>query len=74
MGSEDFQDLASPHPAAKILHVRIGCGPADVAEKIRQGQRPAPNHNPKFQVELPAIAAGTKADVMVLMEFLKKAP
>ena len=27
MGSEDFQDLASPHPAAKILHVRIGCGP-----------------------------------------------
>jgi amidohydrolase len=72
MGSEDFQDLASPHPTTKILHVRIGCGPPDVAEQIKQGHQPAPNHNAKFKVELPAIAAGTKADSMVLMEFLKK--
>jgi hippurate hydrolase len=72
MGSEDFQDLASPHPSAKILHVRIGCGPATVVEDIQQGKRPAPNHNAKFKVELPAIAAGTKADAMVLLEFLKK--
>lgn len=72
MGSEDFQDLASPHPTTKILHVRIGCGPADVAEQIKAGNRPAPNHNAKFKVELPAIAAGTKADAMVLLEFLKR--
>lgn len=72
MGSEDFQDLASPHPAAKILHVRIGCGPPDVAEQIKKGNRPPPNHNAKFKVELPAIAAGCKADAMVLLEFLKK--
>jgi hippurate hydrolase len=72
MGSEDFQDLASPHPSAKILHVRIGCGPATVVEDIQQGKRPAPNHNAKFKVELPAIAAGTKSDAMVLLEFLKK--
>ena len=72
MGSEDFQDLASPHPTTKILHVRIGCGPADVQEQIKQGNRPAPGHNSKFKVELPTIAAGTKADVMVLLEFLKK--
>jgi amidohydrolase len=72
MGSEDFQDLASPHPTTKILHIRIGCGPPDVLDQIKKGNRPAPNHNPKFKVELPAIAAGTKADVMVLMEFLKK--
>jgi amidohydrolase len=72
MGSEDFQDLASPHPTTKILHVRIGCGPADVVENLKKGIRPAPNHNAKFKVELPTIAAGTKADVMVLMEFLKK--
>jgi amidohydrolase len=72
MGSEDFQDLASPHPTTKILHVRIGCGPPDVAEQIKRGNRPAPNHNAKFKVEPPTIAAGTKADVMVLMEFLKK--
>jgi hippurate hydrolase len=72
MGSEDFQDLASPHPTAKILHVRIGCGPQNVTEDIKRGNRPAPNHNPKFKVELPAIAAGTKADALVLLEFLKK--
>jgi hippurate hydrolase len=72
MGSEDFQDLASPHPTAKILHVRIGCGPATVVEDIKAGRRPAPNHNARFKVELPAIAAGTKADTLVLLEFLKK--
>jgi hippurate hydrolase len=72
MGSEDFQDLASPHPTTKILHVRIGCGPADLAEQLRQGNKPAPGHNAHFKVELPTIAAGTKADAMVLLEFLRK--
>ena len=72
MGSEDFQDLASPHPTTKILHVRIGCGPKDLAEQIKQGNPPAPGHNSKFRVELPTIAAGTKADTMVLLEFLRK--
>ena len=72
MGSEDFQDLASPHPTTKILHVRIGCGPRDLEEQIKQGNRPASGHNAKFKVELPTIAAGTKADVCVLLEFLKK--
>jgi amidohydrolase len=72
MGSEDFQDLASPHPTTKILYVRIGCGPRDLDEQIKLGNRPAPGHNPKFKVELPTIAAGTKADVLVLMEFLKR--
>jgi hippurate hydrolase len=74
MGSEDFQDLASPHPTTKILHIRIGCGPPDLddlEEQIKRGNRPAPGHNSKFRVELPTIAAGTKADVMVLMEFLR---
>src|SRR5262245_28406494 len=72
MGSEDFQDLASPHPATKILHIRIGCGPPTVEEDVKKGIRPAANHNSKFKVELPAIAAGTKADGMVLLEFLRK--
>jgi hippurate hydrolase len=72
MGSEDFQDLASPHPTTKILHVRIGCGPIDVAEQIKKGNPPAPGHNSKFKCELPTIGAGTKADAMVLLEFLKK--
>src|SRR5205085_296851 len=72
MGSEDFQDLASPYPETKILFIGIGCGPADVLEKLKKGIRPALNHNPGFRVELPAIAAGTRADAMVLLEFLKK--
>jgi amidohydrolase len=72
MGSEDFQDLASPHPTTKILHVRIGCGPLTVDEDLKKGLRPALNHNAKFKVELPAIAAGTKADSLVLLEFLRK--
>jgi amidohydrolase len=74
MGSEDFQDLASPHPTTKVLHVRIGCGPADLAERKKNGKSPAPGHNSKFKVELPAIAAGTKTDALVLLEFLKKSP
>jgi amidohydrolase len=72
MGSEDFQNLAAPHPTTKILLIWVGCGPADVLEAMKKGIMPAANHNPKFQVELPAIAAGTKADAMVLLEFLKK--
>jgi hippurate hydrolase len=72
MGSEDFQYLAAPHPSAKILFVQIGCGPADVAESVKKGVLPAMNHNPKFKVELPAIAAGVKADALMLLEFLKK--
>jgi hippurate hydrolase len=72
MGSEDFQDLASPHPTTKILHVRIGCGPVDVEQQKKRGNPPAPGHNSKFKVELPTIAAGTKTDAMVLLEFLGK--
>ncbi|MBW8884322.1 MAG: amidohydrolase, partial [Planctomycetia bacterium] len=72
MGSEDFQDLASPHPTTKILHIRIGCGPPDALELHKKGIDPTPSHSSKFKVELPALAAGSKADIMVLLEFLKK--
>ena len=73
MGSEDFQELAAPQPSAKILFVQIGCGPADVLEIAKRGHPSRPlNHNSKFMVELPTIAAGTKADAMMLLGFLKK--
>jgi len=72
MGSEDFQNLATPHPTTKILFVEIGCGPADVIESMKKGNLPAANHNPMFKVELPAIAAGTKTNAGILLEFLKK--
>jgi hippurate hydrolase len=71
MGSEDFQNLAVPHPTTKILLIWVGCGPADVLESAMQGALPAINHNPMFKVELPAIAAGTMADAMAVLEFLK---
>ena len=72
MASEDFQDLAAPHPTTKILFIQIGCGPADVLADMKKGVMPAANHNPKFKVELPTIAAGTKANVAVLLDALKK--
>jgi amidohydrolase len=72
MGSEDFQLLAEPYPETKILWISIGCGPADLDELAKKGIRPAGNHNPNFKVELPAIAAGTKANAIVLLEMMKK--
>jgi len=72
MGSEDFQKLAAPHPTTKILLVWIGCGPANVLQAMKKGEMPAANHNPKFKVELPAIAAGTRANAGILLEFLQK--
>jgi amidohydrolase len=72
MGSEDFQLLAEPYPETKILFISIGCGPADLEEQAKKGNRPAGNHNPNFKVELPAIASGMKANAMVLLEMLKK--
>jgi hippurate hydrolase len=72
MGSEDFQNLAAPHPTTRILLIWVGCGPAGVVEDMKKGVMPAANHNPRFQVELPAIAAGTKANTGVLLELLKK--
>jgi len=72
MGSEDFHDLARPFPNTRIVWIEIGCGPADVVENLQKGIRPASNHNPAFKVELPAIAAGTKANAMVVLDLLTK--
>jgi hippurate hydrolase len=72
MGSEDFHNLAAPFPTTKILFIWIGCGPADVLQAKKKGIMPAANHNPKFKVELSAIASGTKANAAVLLELLKK--
>ena len=72
MGSEDFQNLARPHPETKILLIWVGCGPANVLEALKRGEMPAANHNPMFKVELPAIATGARANAGVLLELLKK--
>jgi hypothetical protein len=54
------------------MYIEIGSGPAEVVEKLKQGIMRAPDHRPAFKVELPAIAAGTKANAMVVLELLKK--
>jgi amidohydrolase len=76
MGSEDFQMLGEPIEGVKILHMEVGVAkPEVVSGFLQQGSTPAyMNHHPKFQVELPAIAAGVKANSAVLLELLKKAP
>lgn len=74
MGSEDFQMLADPIKDVKILHMEVGVAKPDVLKAfMEKGTMPAyMNHHPKFQVELPAIAAGVKANAAVLLELLKK--
>ncbi len=74
MGSEDFQMLGDPIKGVKLLHMEVGVAKPDVAKGfLEKGTMPAyMNHHPKFQVELPAIAAGVKANAAVLLELLKK--
>jgi hippurate hydrolase len=76
MGSEDFQMLGDPVKGVKILHLEVGVAKPEVLKAyLENGTMPAyMNHHPKFQVELPAIAAGVKANAAVLLELLKKAP
>jgi hippurate hydrolase len=74
MGSEDFQMLGDPIKDVKILHMEVGVAKPEVLEGFtKNGTMPAyMNHHPKFQVELPAIATGVKANSAVLLELLKK--
>jgi amidohydrolase len=74
MGSEDFQMLGDPIKGVKILHMEVGVAKPEVVKAfMEKGTMPAYiNHHPKFQVELPAIAAGVKANAAVLLELLKK--
>lgn len=75
MGSEDFQMPGDPIKGVKILHMEVGVAKPEVLKGfMEKGTMPAyMNHHPKFQVELPAIAAGVKANSAVLLELLKKA-
>ncbi len=74
MGSEDFQMLGDPIKGVKILHMEVGVAKPEVLKAFMEKGTMPPymNHHPKFQVELPAIAAGVKANAAVLLELLKK--
>ncbi len=74
MGSEDFQMLGDPIEGIKILHMEVGVAKPDVIQGFLEkgAMPPFMNHHPKFQVELPAIATGVKANSAVLLELLKR--
>ena len=73
-GSEDFQMLGDPVKGVKIVHMEVGVAKPEVlAAFMKSGAMPPyMNHHPKFQVELPAIAAGVKANAAVLLVLLAK--
>jgi amidohydrolase len=74
MGSEDFPNLKGPHKDVKLAWIEVGCAPSDLLDEARRAGRVAPyvNHNPRFFVDLPAIATGTKACSMVLLDLLQR--
>jgi amidohydrolase len=76
MGSEDFQMLGDPVEGVKILHMEVGVAKPEVLKAFLEkgAMPPFMNHHPKFQVELPAIAAGVKANSAILLELLRKLP
>ena len=74
MGSEDLQMQGDPVKGVKIVHMEVGVATPEVlAAFMKSGAMPPyMNHHPKFQVELPAIAAGVKANAAVLLVLLAK--
>ena len=56
------------------LHMEVGVAKPEVLVAFMKSGAMPPymNHHPKFQVELPAIAAGVKANAAVLLVLLAK--
>jgi hippurate hydrolase len=73
MGSEDFQMLAGPYPDTRILYIEVGSGKADVfTNYVDKGILPVLNHNPRYQLEKPAIATATIGLTAVVIAFLQE--
>jgi len=73
MGSEDFQMLATPYPDTRILYIEVGSGKADVfSNYVDKGILPFLNHNPRYQLEKPTIAAATVGLTAAVMAFMPK--
>lgn len=74
MGSEDFQVLYEPIGTPYVF-LLIGVAPMDKFMAAQKAGRPFPyaNHNPDFFVDLPAIAVGTKVDVVAALALLSRA-
>ncbi len=75
MGSEDFQMLAIPNSDTRILYMEVGSGKPDVfTNYVEKGILPVLNHNPRYKLEKPAIAAATIGLTATVMAFLPKSP
>ena len=66
--------LGTPYPDTRILYIEVGSGAADVyTNYFEKGMLPKVlNHNPRYVVEKPAIAAATAGLTAAVMAFLPK--
>ena len=74
MGSEDFHHLVIENERHRYLFLLVGTAKPEHFRKAQAEGKPVPysNHNPDFQVDLDAIALGTKIGVTSLMTFLAR--
>jgi amidohydrolase len=74
MGSEDFPDLVIENERCRYLYLLVGTAKPEHFQKAQAEGKfvPYSNHNPDYQVDLDAIALGTKIGVTSLMAFLAR--
>jgi amidohydrolase len=74
MGSEDFHHLVIENERHRYLFLLVGTAKPEHFRKAQAEGKPVPysNHNPDYQVDLDAIALGTKIGVASLMTFLAR--
>jgi metal-dependent amidase/aminoacylase/carboxypeptidase family protein len=72
MGSEDFPHLVIENETYRYLFLLVGTAKPEHVQKAQAEGKfvPYSNHNPDYQVDLDAIALGTKIGVTSLMAFL----
>jgi hippurate hydrolase len=72
MGSEDFPHLVIENARHRYLFLLVGTAKPEHFQKAQAEGKLVPyaNHNPDYQVDLDAIALGTKIGVTSLMAFL----
>jgi metal-dependent amidase/aminoacylase/carboxypeptidase family protein len=71
MGSEDFHHLVIHNETKRYLYMYVGTAkPAHFKKAQAEGKFvPYSNHSPDYQVDLDAIAVGTKVGAVTLLEF-----
>lgn len=72
MGSEDFHHLVIDNQKRLYHYIQVGTAKPEHFLKAQQEGKPVPysNHNPDYQVDLDAIALGTKIGATTLLTLL----